>query len=383
MNTLPDPPHLALQAQVQPKLQLREISHFFGSAQALSRVSISIGQGEIVSLLGPSGCGKTTLLKIIAGFVTPTGGELLIDGSRVNEVAPGRRNVGLVFQNYALFPHLTVADNVAYGLRARGMRRTDVNDQVSDMLKRVQMTVFAGRYPLELSGGQQQRVALARALATSPSLVLLDEPFSALDRGLRLDMQLEVKHLLREFGQTAILVTHDQEEALSMADRVVVINQGHIEQIGAPAALYDQPDTLFVNQFLGQTNLIPAQVLKSDASGTTVLLPGGTSLVLGIASNYSAGDPAMLSVRPENIVPLLHAQLSTGLAGIIPGVVRMVLPLGAVDVLEVVADGGFTLRLTRRHDASHSQFVVGKPILVGIDQLSVARLFHAKTAAAA
>jgi putative spermidine/putrescine transport system ATP-binding protein len=245
------------------------------------------------------------------------------------------------------------------------------------------MTVFAGRYPLELSGGQQQRVALARALATSPSLVLLDEPFSALDRGLRLDMQLEVKHLLREFGQTAILVTHDQEEALSMADRVVVINQGHIEQIGAPAALYDQPDTLFVNQFLGQTNLIPAQVLKSDASGTTVLLPGGTSLVLGIASNYSAGDPAMLSVRPENIVPLLHAQLSTGLAGIIPGVVRMVLPLGAVDVLEVVADGGFTLRLTRRHDASHSQFVVGKPILVGIDQLSVARLFHAKTAAAA
>ncbi|MBC7600698.1 MAG: ABC transporter ATP-binding protein [Polaromonas sp.] len=353
------------------KLQLKDISHFFGGTQALSCVSISISQGEVVSLLGPSGCGKTTLLKIIAGFITPTGGELLIDGQRVNDVAAGKRNVGLVFQNYALFPHLTVQDNVAYGLRARKVARAEIPGRVDDMLRRVQMSQLARRYPLELSGGQQQRVALARALATSPSLVLLDEPFSALDRGLRLDMQLEVKRLLAEFGQTAIIVTHDQEEALSMADRIVVLNQGCIEQVGAPAELYDRPRTLFVNQFLGQANLIPAQVAAVEPAGTLLTLAGGTELALPFTSSFRAGDAVRLSVRPENIVP------ADGQApGVIAATVRIVLPLGASDVLEVTADGGFALRLTRRHEAAHAQVASGQRIFLRIDQPSVARLFH-------
>ncbi|WP_411885322.1 ABC transporter ATP-binding protein [Polaromonas sp. YR568] len=353
------------------KLQLKDISHFFGGTQALSRVSISITQGEVVSLLGPSGCGKTTLLKIIAGFVTPTGGELLIDGHRVNEVAAGKRNVGLVFQNYALFPHLTVQDNVAYGLRARKVARAEIPGRVDDMLRRVQMSQLARRYPLELSGGQQQRVALARALATSPSLVLLDEPFSALDRGLRLDMQLEVKRLLAEFGQTAIIVTHDQEEALSMADRIVVLNQGRIEQVGAPAELYDRPRTLFVNQFLGQANLIPARVAAVETARTLLTLAGGAGLALPFASDFRAGDAVRLSVRPENIVPAGGDE-----PGVIAGTVRMVLPLGASDVLEVMSDGGFSLRFTRRHEAAHAQVVSGQRIFLRIDQPSVARLFH-------
>ena len=353
------------------KLQLKDVSHFFGSTPALSRVSISIDQGEVVSLLGPSGCGKTTLLKIIAGFVTPTDGELLIDGLRVNDVAAGKRNVGLVFQNYALFPHLTVQDNVAYGLRARKVASSEIPGRVDDMLRRVQMSQLSKRYPLELSGGQQQRVALARALATSPSLVLLDEPFSALDRGLRLDMQLEVKRLLAEFGQTAIIVTHDQEEALSMADRIVVLNQGRVEQVGGPAELYDRPRTLFVNQFLGQANLIPAKVTATETARTRLTLAGGAEVVLPFASDFPAGDAVRLSVRPENIVPT-----SSDGPGIIAGTVRMMLPLGASDVLEIMADGGFALRFTRRHEAAHVRVASGQRIFLRIDQPSVARLFH-------
>ncbi|MDU6493934.1 ABC transporter ATP-binding protein, partial [Bradyrhizobium sp.] len=222
-------------------LMLQGVGHSFGATVALESIDLAVARGELIALLGPSGCGKTTLLQIIAGFLQPSRGAVSFDGVRIDRTPANRRRIGMVFQNYALFPHLTVAENVAYGLRARKSPGAMVKQRVAEMLARVQMTSFGDRFPRQLSGGQQQRVALARALAIDPVLVLLDEPFSALDKNLRLDMQIEIKSLLKSCGVTSIMVTHDQEEALSMADRIVVLNKGRIEQIDTPDALYDAP----------------------------------------------------------------------------------------------------------------------------------------------
>src|SRR3954462_12422425 len=221
-------------------LSLKNVGHSFGATVALDDVNLAIAAGELIALLWPSGRGKTTLLQIIAGFLKPPLGEVRFADARVEHIPANRRRIGMVFQNYALFPHLTVFENVAYGLRARKTPRTAVAAKVKEMLALVQMAEFAKRLPGQLSGGQQQRVALARALAIEPGVVLLDEPFSALDKNLRLDMQIEVKSLLKSYGVTSIIVTHDQEEALSMADRIVVLNRGQIEQIDTPDALYDR-----------------------------------------------------------------------------------------------------------------------------------------------
>ena len=212
----------------------------YGAAVAVDSVSLGIEPGEVVALLGPSGCGKTTLLRVIAGFVRQAGGRVLVDGVGIDHLPANQRNVGIVFQNYALFPHMTVAENVAYGLRARGQRGAAVGQRVERMLDMVQLGAFRDRLPRQLSGGQQQRVALARALAVEPSILLLDEPFAALDRNLRLDMQIEVKRLQRQLGLTTILVTHDQDEAMSVADRIAVMNKGKVEQFDTPVAIYDR-----------------------------------------------------------------------------------------------------------------------------------------------
>ncbi|MDU3046067.1 ABC transporter ATP-binding protein, partial [Bradyrhizobium sp.] len=237
-------------------LMLQGVGHSFGATVALESIDLAVARGELIALLGPSGCGKTTLLQIIAGFLQPSRGAVSFDGVRIDRTPANRRRIGMVFQNYALFPHLTVAENVAYGLRARKSPGAMVKQRVAEMLARVQMTSFGDRFPRQLSGGQQQRVALARALAIDPVLVLLDEPFSALDKNLRLDMQIEIKSLLKSCGVTSIMVTHDQEEALSMADRIVVLNKGRIEQIDTPDALYDAPASLFVNGFIGHANFL-------------------------------------------------------------------------------------------------------------------------------
>src|SRR6266446_3695814 len=235
-------------------LLLDAISQRYGSTVAVDDISFEIGGGQLLALLGPSGCGKTTLLRVIAGFIAQTAGRVLIAGQPIDDLPPNRREVGIVFQNYALFPHMTVADNIAYGLSARGVKRVAQRARVADMLSLVKLEELADRYPRQISGGQQQRVALARALAVGPSILLLDEPFAALDKNLRLDMQIEVKRIQRLAGTTTILVTHDQEEALSMADRVAVLNQGRLEQYGPPTEVYDMPRSLFVNTFVGTAN---------------------------------------------------------------------------------------------------------------------------------
>src|SRR2546421_650261 len=225
------------------RLRLEDISHRFGDFVAVRDINLEVSGGELVALLGPSGCGKSTLLRIVSGFIQQTEGRVLFDGEPVGHLPPHRRGVGIVFQNYALFPHMTVAENVAYGLEARGTSRDRVRDRVGAMLALVHMEDFADRFPRQLSGGQQQRVALARALAVEPKILLLDEPFGALDKNLRLDMQIEIKRLQRQAGITTLLVTHDQEEAMSVADRIAVLNRGHLEQFASPTELYDRPAT--------------------------------------------------------------------------------------------------------------------------------------------
>ncbi len=287
-------------------LDIDSVTHRYGPVTAVADVSLAVRAGEIVALLGPSGCGKTTLLRVVAGFVRQSAGSVRIDGKAIDHLPANLRNVGIVFQSYALFPHMTVAHNVAYGLQARGVPRGDVRRAVERFLEVVRLTDFRDRLPRQLSGGQQQRVAVARALAVAPTVMLLDEPFSALDKGLRLDMQIEIKRLQRQFGLTAILVTHDQDEAMSVADRIAVMNHGRVEQFDTPIAVYDRPATLFVSGFIGTTNLLRGRALESANGTTLVELEAGAKLTVPTDRAFAAGAAVMLSARPEQL--RLHAE---------------------------------------------------------------------------
>ena len=326
-------------------LVLDGISHRYGGGLAVDDVSLDIGGGELLALLGPSGCGKTTLLRIIAGFVAQTAGRVVIAGEPVDELPPNRREVGIVFQNYALFPHMTVTENVGYGLAARGIGRAARRERVGEMLELVRLGAMAGRYPRQLSGGQQQRVALARALAVRPRILLLDEPFAALDKNLRLDMQIEVKRIQRRTGTTAVLVTHDQEEALSMADRVAVLNAGRLEQLGSPVEIYDAPCSLFVNSFVGSCNLLPGLVVAVTAQGLTVALDCGEVLHgCRRGEDVWAGGRVMACIRPDH---LSVAAQGEGLAG----TVEVGLPLGPSVVHEVRLADGQTVKIAEQRAA--------------------------------
>jgi putative spermidine/putrescine transport system ATP-binding protein len=325
-------------------LAVREVTHRFGSTLALDRVSLDFPAGELTALLGPSGCGKTTLLRSIAGFVRPDEGAILIDGEPINALSPGQRGVGIVFQSYALFPHMTVAENVGYGLKARGLARERIRARVAEVLELVRLQDLAARLPRALSGGQQQRVALARVIAVEPRILLLDEPFSALDRNLRLDMQIEIKRLQRSLGVTAVMVTHDQDEAMSMADRIAVMNQGRIHQYASPVELYDDPADLFVSQFIGTTNLLPATVAQAAGDTTTLTIETGGTLTLDGARSFHAGRPVWVSVRPENLEVVASAD-----AGTIAARLVVAMPIGPDTLVEAEAAGGLLLKsLTRR-----------------------------------
>jgi putative spermidine/putrescine transport system ATP-binding protein len=344
-------------------IALRDISHRYGDATALDAISLDIAPGELIALLGPSGCGKTTLLRIIAGFVRQTLGQVCIDGRPIDTVDAGKREIGIVFQNYALFPHLSVVENVAYGPLARRTPRKRALEIATDMLERVQMNAFSARLPRELSGGQQQRVALARALAISPRIMLLDEPFSALDKALRLDMQSEVKTLLKGAGVTSLMVTHDQEEALSMADRIVVLNKGRIEQIGGPVEIYDSPATLFVGGFIGTMNLLPGRASELDGGVAGISLASGELVRCPAATGHRADTPLLLGVRPEN--------LRFADEGVLCGHVSQVLPLGPTDVVEVTTASGSCLRVASSRSSSHATVSLGQR--VGLDIVDTRR----------
>ncbi len=270
----------------------------FGDFVAVHDATFTIGRGEFFSMLGPSGCGKTTTLRMIAGFETPTSGQILLDGADVSKVAPYKRNVNTVFQHYALFPHMTVWDNVAFGPRSQKLDKAETGRRVGELLEIVRLGDFARRKPAQLSGGQQQRVALARALVNYPSALLLDEPLGALDLKLRQAMQLELKRIQREVGITFVYVTHDQEEALTMSDRIAVMNRGCVDQIGDPVQIYEQPATAFVAGFIGQTNLWPG-VAGSPSNGTVAVEALGASFSAKAADVPSGAVTVM--VRPERV----------------------------------------------------------------------------------
>jgi putative spermidine/putrescine transport system ATP-binding protein len=285
-----------------PALSVRRLRKAFGAVLAVDEVSLDAAPGEFLSLLGPSGCGKSTLLRMVAGLVEPDGGQVVLAGEDITRVAVHRRNLGLVFQSYALFPHMTVLDNVAFGLRRRGVGEAAVGPRVGRMLELVRLGPLGARYPRELSGGQQQRVALARALVTEPRVLLLDEPLSNLDALLRDEMRVELKRLQQRLGTTMIFVTHDQAEALILSDRVVVMEHGRVEQIGRPEEVYRRPATPFVARFLGRANFLTGTVAGSEAGRTVVALDGGAlSIVAGPRPGLVAGQAVHAVVRQESI----------------------------------------------------------------------------------
>jgi spermidine/putrescine ABC transporter ATP-binding subunit len=272
------------------RVEVANVSKLYGAVAALDNVSISFKDGEFFGLLGPSGSGKTTLLRAIAGFIIPDSGAISFDGERVENVAVHRRGIGMVFQSYALFPHLTVAENIAFGLDVRGIGRQEIGERVQEMLALVRLPKLGDRMPRQLSGGQQQRVALARALVTRPKVLLLDEPLGALDRRLRQEMQVELREIQREFGVTTIFVTHDQEEALTLSDRIAIIDEGRLMQIGGPQDVYERPANVFTAQFLGDANVFRGTAMKGGLK-----LADGTA----IATNGEAKTAAI--VRPEKL----------------------------------------------------------------------------------
>lgn len=279
-------------------LRVTEVAKTYGPVTALDRVSLSVSRGEFLTILGPSGSGKTTILKIIAGFEYPTGGTVHLEGRDITFVRPAVRNIGMVFQNYALFPHMTVAENIAFPLRMRKVAKAEMARRVSDALTLVELADYENRLPSQLSGGQQQRVALARAIVFDPPLLLLDEPFGALDRKLREQMQLEVKALQRRLGLTAVFVTHDQEEALLLSDRIAVMSDGALHQVDDPETVYGKPCDRFVADFIGESNLYAASVLGEAGSAVRVRLSGGQEL-LAASARYAAGEHIHVVIRPE------------------------------------------------------------------------------------
>jgi putative spermidine/putrescine transport system ATP-binding protein len=350
------------------RVRLDGISHRFNDAVAVAGIDLDIVGGELVALLGPSGCGKSTLLRIISGFIRQTEGSVLFDEDVVDHLSPGARGVGIVFQNYALFPHMTVAENVAYGLQAHRWPREKIGPRVDEMLALVHMSEFAQRKPRQLSGGQQQRVALARCLAIDPKVLLLDEPFGALDKNLRLDMQIEVKRLQRQYGITTILVTHDQEEALSMADRVAVMSRGRIEQVSSPVDIYDRPRTLFVNAFVGSTNLLPGAFIRDASGHPAVRLKAGATLPVAAHAPFSPGASVVVSIRPEQLrilpPPYLPPQAGEDRegAGCFHAVIKAVMPLGAHVVYDVTSGEGSSLKVSEPREAGAEIREVGATV---------------------
>jgi putative spermidine/putrescine transport system ATP-binding protein len=282
------------------KVEVRGLVKQFGELRAVDQLSLSIDAGSFLTLLGPSGSGKTTTLNLIAGFEAPTSGEVFVDGKPITEKPPHKRNIGIVFQNYALFPHMTVADNIAFPLQMRGMSRDSVREEIQGALQMVRLQGHEDRYPKQLSGGQQQRIALARALVFRPPLLLMDEPLGALDKKLREQMQIEIKHIQKRLGITVIYVTHDQEEALTMSDRIAILNHGQLEQESFPLEIYERPRNRFVADFIGETNLLEGKICKEGNQFLIELFGLGARFVLPPEMGSILGEISV-SIRPEKL----------------------------------------------------------------------------------
>ena len=331
---------------------------------ALNDVSIAIEDNEFFTLLGPSGCGKTTLLRCIAGFEQLTAGRILLFDEEIDHLPPNKRPVNTVFQHYALFPHMSVADNIAFSLRMLKRDEREIGQTVRKMLELVHMSEYAERWPAQLSGGQQQRVALARALASHPKVLLLDEPLSALDLKLRQRMRVELKQLQEETGITFIFVTHDQEEALTMSDRIAVMSDGRIRQTGTPVEIYERPVSHFVADFIGETNFLEATIQSVAADSARCQLLGGAQLTARLVTPKQSGDRVTLSVRPEKV--LLTAK--NGACSGIDGVIESLIYLGTDTHYQVRLDRQTTLLARIQNSAESSKFTENEAVSVVVDQ---------------
>jgi putative spermidine/putrescine transport system ATP-binding protein len=305
-------------------LEIEAVRKSFGGVNVVQHFDLSVNRGEFVSFLGPSGCGKTTTLRIVAGFEMPTAGQIRIDERDVTDLRPNQRNVGMVFQSYALFPNMTVAENVGFGLKVARKPANEIARRVEEMLQLIKLPQLGGRYPFQLSGGQQQRVALARALAVKPKVLLLDEPLSALDAKIRVSLREEIRAVQRELGITTIYVTHDQEEALSISDRIVVMNEGRVEQIGAPFEIYNYPRTRFVASFVGTLNILRARII--DAAAGKLEVDGQTIIVARGIADAVAGEIRSVALRPEAVT----LDATGGDRNLMHGTIEEVSFLGAV-----------------------------------------------------
>ncbi len=352
-------------AGTSPHVTFRKVQKTYDGENLIVRdLNLDIQRGEFLTLLGPSGSGKTTCLMMLAGFETPTSGEIRLGDRVINSLPPHKRNIGMVFQNYALFPHMTVRDNLRFPLAVRKLPAAEIEKKVDRALNMVQLGVFGERYPQQLSGGQQQRIALARALVFDPELVLMDEPLGALDKQLREHMQMEIKHIQRELGITVVFVTHDQSEALTMSDRIAVFNQGIIQQIDDPATLYEKPANDFVANFIGENNALPGIVESVDGDYCHVRLDNKTRVQAVLGNAVEKGSRTMLSVRPECIQ--LNVQ-SLGCTNRLGGYVREITYLG--DHLRVRVElAGRKEIVVKAPAAQHKhRFDTGDAIHVGIN----------------
>jgi spermidine/putrescine transport system ATP-binding protein len=343
------------QAAAAPAIELIDVTKRYGDAVALDGVSLQIESGEFFCLLGPSGCGKTTTLNLIGGFIPLTSGELRIEGQRVNDLPPHRRDVNTVFQNYALFPHMSVADNVAFGLRMESLADGEIDRRVAEYLELVGLAEYRDRFPGQLSGGQAQRVALARALAKRPAVLLLDEPLGALDLKLRKQMQVELSRIHRQVGTTFVFVTHDQEEALSMATRIAVMAGGHVRQIGSPREIYQGPVDRFVADFIGESNFLDGRV-AADGQGTRFELSNGTVVPTPTNAGAARNGRVALMIRPESVGVGHEAPAGATPAVVIGGRATNVAFMGNHTRITVQTDAGILVAL-RFHGESDEQAV--------------------------
>lgn len=345
-------------------ISIRQVAKRFGDFTALREVSFDIRQGEFFTLLGPSGCGKTTLLRLLGGFEQASGGHIRLFDEAIERLPANRRPINTVFQQYALFPHMTIHENVQFGMRMLGIGRTEREARASEMLERVQLGHLAHRRPAELSGGQQQRVALARALAPRPKVLLLDEPLSALDLKLRQAMRLELKQLQEDMAITFVFVTHDQEEALTLSDRIAVMSAGAVQQVGSPREIYEEPANRFVADFIGETNLLEVRVQATDADGWAHCLPAGTDaprLRCPRAPGLVVGQTAWLSIRPERV------SLGDGNQSGLGAVVRQAIYLGTDTQYEVELAGGQRL-VARQQNGGEAPWRRGDAVCVRLDE---------------
>ena len=349
---------------MQNMLVMKDLVKKYAASYAVNHVNIELPKGEFLTLLGPSGSGKSTTLKMVAGLEIPTAGEIWIDGKEISDLPPNKRGLGMVFQNYALFPHMTIAENLAFPMK---MRKTytkgQIADKVRETLELIQLPDFGGRYPTQLSGGQQQRVALGRALIFQPPIILMDEPLGALDKKLRGDMQLEIKRIQKKMDITTIYVTHDQEEALTMSDRIAIMNHGKIEQMGTPREIYENPNNAFVADFIGESNFLPVEVLE-DRDGKAVLAVKSemhTKISLSHTLPVPTGEDLKLVVRPEKmlIAPSLFEQRK------VDGKITDIIYLGEMVRYIVLVDGKYEIIAKQQILSTDRIFPVGTKVELG------------------